>query len=76
MLVRRNAGVKRYSTAEAGNRRRHFCALLVAALIGALNTGYEGLAKRDEARIQAAAEANQIRDRALPKSATRRYHDN
>ena len=74
MLV--NVGSEERGSEEIFNRPRQvtaaviFCGLLVAALIGALNTGYEGMAKRDEAKLQSAAAASQIRDSALPKSAT------
>ena len=42
----------------------------MAALIGALNSGYDGLSKRDETRITAAAANARDRDQALDKSAT------
>jgi NADH-quinone oxidoreductase subunit J len=74
MLV--NVGSEERGSEEIFNRPRQvtaaviFCALLVAALIGALNTGYEGMAKRDEVKLQGAAEASQARDRNLPPGAT------
>ena len=74
MLV--NVGSEERGSEEIFNRPRQvtaaviFCGLLVAALIGALNTGYEGLAKRDEVRIAAAAADARDRDKSLDKSAT------
>lgn len=74
MLV--NVGAEERGNEEIFNRPRQvttsviFCGLLVAALIGALNTGYAGLEKRDEAKLQAAAEDSRLRDQALGKSAT------
>ena len=74
MLV--NVGSEERGSEEIFNRPRQvttsviFCGLLVAALIGALNTGYEGLKERDKDKIQAAAEGSRIRDGALAKSAT------
>ena len=74
MLV--NVGSEERGNEEIFNRPRQvtasviFCGLLVAALIGALNTGYAGFERRDEVKIQAAAEGNRIRDRDFAKSAT------
>ena len=74
MLV--NVGSEERGGEEIFNRPRQvaasviFCALLVAALIGALNVGYVRLSKRDEARITAAAADAGERDKALDKSAT------
>ena len=74
MLV--NVGSEERGSEEIFNRPRQvaasviFCALLVAALIAALNNGYAGLQKKDADRIQAASDENRIRDRKLPKSAT------
>jgi len=74
MLV--NVGSEERGSEEIFNRPRQvaasviFCALLVAALIAALNNGYAGLEKKDGDRIQAAADENRTRDRKLPKSAT------
>ncbi|MEP6568240.1 MAG: NADH-quinone oxidoreductase subunit J [Acidobacteriota bacterium] len=74
MLV--NVGSEERGSEEIFNRPRQvaasviFCGILIAALIGALNIGYEGFLKRDEARITAAAANAQSRDRALEKSAT------
>jgi len=74
MLV--NVGSEERGSEEIFNRPRQvaasviFCALLVAALIAALNKGYAGLEKRDEASITAAAAESRIRDRNLAKSAT------
>ena len=74
MLV--NVGSEERGNEEIFNRPRQvaasviFCALLVAGLIGAINVGYGGFEKRDEARIQAAPADAQDRDKALDKSAT------
>lgn len=74
MLV--NVGSEERGNEEIFNRPRQvttsviFCGLLVAALIGALNTGYAGFEKRDEPRIESAAAEARDRDKALDKSAT------
>ena len=47
-----------------------FCGLLVAALIAAINTGYAGFEKRDETKLQQAAENRRNRDQYLPASET------
>ncbi|HEV7474224.1 MAG TPA: NADH-quinone oxidoreductase subunit J [Pyrinomonadaceae bacterium] len=75
MLV--NVGSEERGNEEIFNRPRQvttsviFCALLAGGLVYAVNQGYEGFKKRDGDKIQSAAELSQIRDRALPKSATR-----
>src|SRR5580765_5554263 len=62
MLV--NVGSEERGSEEIFNRPRQvtasvvFCGLLVAILIGALNTGYVGFENRDRDKIQASAEAN------------------
>src|SRR5712692_5116289 len=59
MLV--NVGEEERGREEIFNRPRQvtasviFCALLVGGLIYAINMGYEGLQKRDEAQIRGAA---------------------
>ncbi|MGH9932465.1 MAG: NADH-quinone oxidoreductase subunit J family protein [Pyrinomonadaceae bacterium] len=74
MLV--NVGSEERGSEEIFNRPRQltasiiFCGLLVAALVGALNTGYAGLEQRDKDKIQAAAEGCRVRDEELAKSAT------
>jgi len=74
MLV--NVGSEERGSEEIFNRPRQvtasvvFCGLLVAILIGALNTGYVGFENRDRDKIQASAEANKVRDQALATSAT------
>ena len=74
MLV--NVGSEERGNEEIFNRPRQvtasviFCGLLVAGLIGAINTGYVGFENRDRDKIQAAAEVNRVRDADLAKSAT------
>lgn len=74
MLV--NVGSEERGNEEIFNRPRQvtasviFCGLLIAALIGALNVGYDRFSKRDEAKIQAAGADAQVRDQALEKSGT------
>jgi NADH-quinone oxidoreductase subunit J len=74
MLV--NVGSEERGSEEIFNRPRQvttsviFCALLVAGLIYAVNQGYEGFFKRDEAALNAAAANARESDRALAKSAT------
>src|SRR5882724_2921746 len=74
MLV--NVGSEERGSEEIFNRPRQvttsviFCALLVAALISAVNEGYQGFEKRDANRIQIATEQRLIRDKSLDKSAT------
>jgi NADH-quinone oxidoreductase subunit J len=74
MLV--NVGSEERGDEEIFNRPRQvtasviFCGLLVAGLIGAINTGYAGFEKRDEAKLQQAAESRRARDQNLPTSAT------
>jgi hypothetical protein len=47
-----------------------FCLLLVGGLLFAINTGYRGLQRRDEARLSGAAEQRQAQDQELPAGAT------
>jgi len=74
MLV--NVGSEERGNEEIFNRPRQvtasviFCGLLVATLIGALNTGYVGFENRDRDKIQAAAEGSKARDQNLAASAT------
>ncbi len=74
MLV--NVGSEERGSEEIFNRPRQvttsviICALLVAALIYAVNEGYRGFEKRDAEKIQASAANSQNRDAALGKSAT------
>src|SRR6187397_450197 len=74
MLV--NVGSEERGNEEIFNRPRQvtasviFCALLVAVLIGALNTGYAGFERRDESKIHEATEGRRTRDQDLAKSAT------
>jgi NADH-quinone oxidoreductase subunit J len=74
MLV--NVGSEERGSEEIFNRPRQvttsviFCGLLVAALISAVNQGYQGFEKRDADRIQIATKQRVIRDKSLDKSAT------
>ena len=74
MLV--NVGSEERGSEEIFNRPRQvttsviFCALLVAGLIYAVNTGYEGFSKRDGDKIQEAYAQSESRGRDLNKSAT------
>jgi NADH-quinone oxidoreductase subunit J len=74
MLV--NVGEEERGREEIFNRPRQvttsiiFCGLLVAGLIYAINLGYEGFLKRDEALIRGAVEQRQTQDQNLAPSAT------
>jgi NADH-quinone oxidoreductase subunit J len=74
MLV--NVGEEERGREEIFNRKRQvttsviFCALLAAGLLYAINVGYEGFLKRDEAKIQAAGEARQAREQRMATSET------
>ena len=74
MLV--NVGAEERGREEIFNRPRQvttsviFCALLVAGLLYAINLGYEGLQKRDEAQIRGAASQRQNQEQSLGISAT------
>jgi len=74
MLV--NVGSEERGNEEIFNRPRQvtasiiFCGLLVAVLIGALNTGYAGFERRDESKLQASAASRRTRDQDLATSAT------
>jgi NADH-quinone oxidoreductase subunit J len=75
MLV--NVGSEERGAEEIFNRPRQvttsviFCVLLVAGILYAVNEGYRGFEKRDEAVLASIAENNKVRDSRLPKSATR-----
>src|SRR6188474_2574544 len=74
MLV--NVGEEERGREEIFNRPRQvttsviFCALLAAGLLYAINVGYEGLRKRDEVKIEAAAAGTQAREARMATSAT------
>lgn len=74
MLV--NVGSEERGSEEIFNRPRQvavsviFCALLVAGLIYAVNLGYDGFVRRDQAKLDATASQNRVSDNALPQSAT------
>ena len=74
MLV--NVGEEERGREEIFNRSRQvttsviFCGLLAAGLLYAINVGYEGFLKRDEAKLQAAAGQRQAREQHLATSAT------
>ena len=74
MLV--NVGSEERGNEEIFNRPRQvtasviFCGLLIAVLIGALNTGYAGFEKRDESKLQESAASRRTRDQDLAASAT------
>jgi NADH-quinone oxidoreductase subunit J len=74
MLV--NVGEEERGREEIFNRPRQvttsviFCALLAAGLLYAVNVGYEGFLKHDEAKLQAAAGQRHTREQHLATSAT------
>ena len=74
MLV--NVGSEERGSEEIFNRPRQvttaviFCALLVGGLLYAINVGYEGLQKRDEAALAAAISQANTADQELPAAAT------
>ena len=74
MLV--NVGSEERGSEEIFNRPRQvttsviFCALLAAGLLYAINVGYEGFLKRDEAKIQAGGAQRQAGEQRLQTSAT------
>ncbi len=74
MLV--NVGSEERGSEEIFNRPRQvttsviFCILLVAGLLYAVNVGYEGFLKRDQAEIKAAAGRNQTQEQNLATAAT------
>jgi NADH-quinone oxidoreductase subunit J len=74
MLV--NVGSEERGSEEIFNRPRQvatsviFCALLIAGLLYAINLGYEGFLKRDQAEITAAASRIQSRERSMAAGVT------
>src|SRR6266446_10488272 len=74
MLV--NVGSEERGSEEIFNHPRQvttsviFCALLVGGLLYAINLGYEGLQKRDEVAVSAAAEQRTADEQKLPPAAT------
>jgi NADH-quinone oxidoreductase subunit J len=74
MLV--NVGAEEQGRAEILNKPRQvaaslvFCMLLVGGLLFAINTGYRGLQRRDEAKLSEAAEQRRAQDQELPAGAT------
>ena len=74
MLV--NVGAEEEGRAAIFNRTPQvgaaliFSLLLVVGLLYAINSGYRGLQKRDEAKLQEAASARETQQQNLPPSAT------
>lgn len=74
MLV--NVGEEERGREEIFNRSRQvttsviFCGLLAAGLLYAINVGYEGFLKRDEAKIEVAPGQRQAREQHMATSAT------
>lgn len=74
MLV--NVGSEERGSEEIFNHSRQvttsviFCALLVAGLLYAINVGYEGLQKRDEAAVSVGAGQSAANEQNLPQAAT------
>lgn len=74
MLV--NVGAEERGREEIFNRPRQvfasliFCLLLVAGLLYAINDGYRGLQKKDQVRINAAADRRQTLEQTLPAGGT------
>jgi NADH-quinone oxidoreductase subunit J len=74
MLV--NVGEEERGQEEIFNRKRQvttsviFCGLLAAGLLYAINEGYKGFLKRDEAKIQAGASERQNREQHMATAAT------
>jgi NADH-quinone oxidoreductase subunit J len=74
MLV--NVGAEEQGRSEILNRPRQvgaslfFCLLLVVGLIFAINTGYQGLQRRDEGTLAGSAEQRRAQDQNLGKAAT------
>src|SRR3982074_1485814 len=74
MLV--NVGSEERGSEEIFNHPRQvttsviFCAVLVAGLLYAINLGYEGLQKRDEAAVSVAAEQRTADEQNLSQAAT------
>ncbi|MDQ3667170.1 MAG: NADH-quinone oxidoreductase subunit J [Acidobacteriota bacterium] len=74
MLV--NVGAEEQGLSETINKPRQvtasliFCLLLVAGLLFAINTGYQGLQKRDEAKLGGAIEQRRAQHQDLAAGAT------
>jgi NADH-quinone oxidoreductase subunit J len=74
MLV--NVAAEERGREEIFNRPRQvvaslvFCLLLVAGLLFAINTGFQGLKKQDDAKLLAAAADRQAQEQSLPAGAT------
>ena len=75
MLV--NVGAEEQGRSEILNKPRQvaaslaFCLLLVAGLLYAINTGYRGMQKHDEAKLSGVAEQRLAEDQNLARGATR-----
>jgi NADH-quinone oxidoreductase subunit J len=74
MLV--NVGAEERGISETLNKPRQvaaslfFCLFLVIGLLFAINTGYQGLRKRDEVRLSGSVEQRQMQQQNLPAGAT------
>ena len=74
MLV--NVGAEERGISEILNKPRQvaaslfFCLFLVIGLLFAINTGYQGLRKRDEVRLSGSVEQRQMQQQNLPAGAT------
>ena len=74
MLV--NVGAEERGISETLNKPRQvaaslfFCLFLVIGLLFAINTGYQGLRKRDEAKLSGSVEQRQMQQQNLPAGAT------
>jgi NADH-quinone oxidoreductase subunit J len=74
MLV--NVGAEERGRSEILNKPRQvaasliFCLLLVAGLLYAITTGYQGLQKRDEAKLSGSVELRRAQDQNLAAGAT------
>jgi NADH-quinone oxidoreductase subunit J len=74
MLV--NVGAEERGISEILNKPRQvtaslfFCLFLVIGLLFAINTGYQGLRKRDEVRLSGSVEQRQMQQQSLPAGAT------
>ncbi|MBA3513641.1 MAG: NADH-quinone oxidoreductase subunit J [Pyrinomonadaceae bacterium] len=74
MLV--NVGAEEQGLSEIINKPRQvaasliFCLLLVVGLLFAINTGYQGLQRRDEAKLAGAAVQRRAQDQNLAAGAT------
>lgn len=74
MLV--NVGAEERGISEILNKPRQvaaslfFCLFLVIGLLFAINTGYQGLRKRDEVKLSGSVEQRQMQQQNLPAGAT------